>query len=60
MPIREYQTGALRADERGTQWERGGCDDESRERPDPLNLPPSDLDGDLIDEKRLPTDLPEE
>jgi len=59
--MREYHTGALGEYEKaGASWERGGRKDQPIERPDPSSLPPSNLDGDLIDGSRIPPDLPEE
>ena len=74
MTVRAYHTGALReyvaagapVIRKGTLWERDERSnnrvvlDEREERPDSSQLPHSDLDGDLVDTKRIPPDLPEE
>lgn len=59
MALDDYQTGALRRYHKGacTAFERGRALGDrgkpERKKPDPESLPYSDLDGMLVDDRRL-------
>ena len=61
MSLSRYHTGALRDYKKASRWERSGRREEDPgKRPDPKSLPRNTLGGDLIDESKIPQDLPED